>query len=171
MSDSENVSPPLHECDDQLMAIFRQLYDATLTPRFQVLITQGFVELLVNAVIDAKCKNAKKITDNSRDFPYSIKLVLLHELGLLSDSLYQTLNQLKKHRNKAAHDPFYDISGTVVTNGRPMARLYEFCLGVICEFYNQHSNILAPLFAPTVASSGGGVIQFPTKYRRDTEKK
>ncbi len=54
--------------------------------RFQVLITQGFVELLVNAVIDAKCKNAKKITSNTRDFPYSTKLLILHELGLLSDS-------------------------------------------------------------------------------------
>ena len=158
-------SIPLHECDDQLASICRQLYDSTLAPRFQVLITQGFVELLVNAVIDAKCKNAKRITGNSRDFPYSIKLLLLHELGLISDGLFQTLDQLRKHRNHAAHDPFFSMSGTVVSGGKPAGRLHEYCIQVIFDFYNQHIEILAPLFSPTLSTKGGGVIVFPTHYR------
>jgi hypothetical protein len=156
---------PLNECDDQLAAICRQLYDATLAPRFQVLITQGFVELLVNAVIDAKCKNAKKITSNARDFPYSTKLLLLHELGLLSDSSYRSLDKLRKYRNKAAHEPFFEVSGNT-ENGK---RLHEVCISLICEFFNQHSSILAPIFAPHITASGGGVIVFPTKYRVEPE--
>lgn len=155
---------PLHQCDDQLMAICRQLFDATLAPRFQVLITQGFIELLINAVIDAKCKNAARITGNSRDFPYAIKLLLLNELGLLSDSLYRALSQLKKHRNEAAHDPFFALSGVVTSEGRPAGPLHEYCLRLIVEFYNEHTSILAPLFAPTVSASGGGLVVFPTKY-------
>lgn len=150
--------PPYNECDDQLAAICRQLYNATLAPRFQVLITQGFVELLVNAVIDAKCKNAKKITSNTRDFPYSTKLLLLHELGLLSDSSYRSLDKLRKYRNKAAHEPFFEVSG-VTENGK---RLHEVCVSLICDFFNQHSDILIPIFAPNITS---GVIVFPTQYR------
>jgi hypothetical protein len=163
MNDSDASTRPLHECDDQLIQILRQLYDTDLAPRFKVLITQGFIELLVNAVIDAKCKNHKKITGNSRDFPYSIKLLLLHELGLLSDNLYRVLNQLRKHRDEAAHDPFYEMSGTVVDAATRTGTLHEFCIGTICDFYNQHQAILAPVFAPTVAATGGGVVVFPVK--------
>jgi hypothetical protein len=166
MSESERTPfLPLHESDDQLMAICRQLYDASLAPRFQVLIAQGFVELLVNAVIDAKCKNAKKITRNSRDFPYSMKLLLLHELGLLSDGLFRALDRLRKHRNEAAHDPFFEISGHVVSDGQRVGTLHEYCIQVIMDFYNQHSAILGPIFAPQLATSGGGVVVFPTNYR------
>jgi hypothetical protein len=166
MTEPDQNQVPLHECDDQLAAICRQLYDANLAPRFQVLITQGFVELLVNAVIDAKCKNAKKITGNSRDFPYSIKLLLLHELGLISDSSYKSIDKLRKYRNKAAHEPFFELSTFVTANdgGRPR-RLHEVCVSLICDFFNQHSGILAPVFAPHIAASGGGIIVFPTEYR------
>lgn len=166
MSESDERQLPLHECDDQLAAIFRQLYDATLAPRFQVLITQGFVELLVNAVIDAKCKNAKKITSNLRDFSYSTKLLLLHELGLLSDSSYRSLDKLRKYRNKAAHEPFFELSTFVVANdGGRRQRLHEVCISLICDFFNQHSDILGPIFAPQTIASGGGVVVFPTKYQ------
>jgi len=161
MGEPDRSQVPWQEGDDQLAAIFRQLYDATLAPRFQVLITQGFVELLVNAVIDAKCKNAKRITGNSRDFPYSIKLLLMHELGLLSDGLYRTLDQLRKHRNAAAHDPFFELSGYVVADGRRVANLHEYCIHVICEFFNRHSDVLAPIFAPHMAP--GGAV-FKTMY-------
>lgn len=170
MSDDGNSPEPLHECDDQLIAVLRQLYDSTLQPRFQILVTQGFVELLVNAVIDAKCKNAKRITGQSRDFPFSVKLLLLHELGLISDRSYRVLNELRKHRNKAAHEPFYEVSDSVVFRNQTKATLHEFCINVICEFYSQHSEILAPIFAPKVSAMGGGVIVFPTQYRVSTDE-
>ena len=167
MGDSDEAERPLHESDGQLMAVMRQLYDASLAPRFQVLITQGFIDLLVNAVIDAKCKNAKKITDNTRDFPYSIKLLLLNELGLLSDSLYRALHEFKKYRNKAAHEPLFRLSNRVVRDGRTAGTSHEYCLGLIVDFYNEHIGILGPMFALEMNSRGGGVIVFPTKYRVD----
>ncbi len=157
------------ESEDQLAAICRQLYAGTLAPRFQVLVTQGFVELLVNAVIDAKCKNAKKITGNARDFPYSIKLLLLNELGLLPDGLYRTLNQLRKLRNDAAHDPFFEISEHVLVNGNSKRWLHEFCIQVICDFHNQHQSVLGPIFAPTLISGGGGIVVFPSGYRVESK--
>src|SRR5207248_3326955 len=78
--------------------------------RMLILVTSGFLELLVNTLIDEHCKNAKKITANNRDFPFSAKLILLHEMGLLSDGSFENINWLRKVRNRAAHAPFFEIT-------------------------------------------------------------
>lgn len=43
------------------MRVFRELHNVQDNDRLLVLVTHGFLELLVNALIDAKCKNAKRI--------------------------------------------------------------------------------------------------------------
>jgi hypothetical protein len=54
-------------------------------PRFQVIVSHGVLELLVNTLIEHRCKNAKRIIERTRDYPYSVKLVMIHEKGLITD--------------------------------------------------------------------------------------
>ena len=50
------------------------------SPRFQVIATNGVFEVLINTLIEKKCKNKKACK-----FNYGIKLVLLNEAGHLTD--------------------------------------------------------------------------------------
>src|SRR4051794_28612572 len=92
---------------DQDLKFFGQLRSVKGNPRILVLSTNGFLELLVNAVIDTKCKNGKKITSSNRDFSYSTKLLILNEVGLLPDGFYRILDWFRRIRNRAAHEPFF----------------------------------------------------------------
>src|ERR1051325_9240377 len=92
---------------EPMVRVMRQMYSLT-DRRSVVILGHGFLELLVNTLIDAKCKNAKKITANNRDCSHSANLVLLHELGLLSDESYSIFDWFRRLRNRAAHEPFFD---------------------------------------------------------------
>ena len=62
-------------------------------------------------MINKLCKNGKKrITKNNRDFPLSVKLILLNEIGILDDKIFQILDKLRKIRNRAAHEPSFAIT-------------------------------------------------------------
>ncbi|MCE9563336.1 MAG: hypothetical protein K8U57_14945 [Planctomycetes bacterium] len=80
------LSPAFH--NSAVARLHHELGRIKDEPRMLILVSSGFLELLVNVVIDAKCKNAKKINENSRDYPFSTKLVLLNEMGLMSDSSF-----------------------------------------------------------------------------------
>ena len=101
---------PPHLRDSVFWRVAAELDRVKDDERMLVLVTRGFVELLVNTVIDAKCKHAKKITGNNRDYSLSVKLVLLHELGLMSDDNFRRIDTLRKIRNQAAHDPIFRMT-------------------------------------------------------------
>src|SRR5262245_42192408 len=99
-----------------LVRVLRELEQVQDSPRLMVLIAHAFLELLVNAVIDAKCKNAKRINSNSRDFPHSAKLIILHEMGVLSDFRFKSLDWFRRLRNRAAHEPLFEVSADEIAN-------------------------------------------------------
>jgi hypothetical protein len=66
--------------------------------RLLVLSTHGFHELLINTLIEAKCKHGILITSDSRGYTQSIKLVILHKLGLIEDDLFQILDWFRRLR-------------------------------------------------------------------------
>ena len=79
--------------------------------RSLVIITTGYIELFLNRIIDKKCKHGKKrITKNNRDYPLSVKLTLLNEIGLLDNELFQILDNFRKIRNRAAHEASFLIN-------------------------------------------------------------
>jgi hypothetical protein len=85
MSETSHDSQPLSE-EKKKIPVFRfgiELGRVKNEHRMLILLTSGFIELLVNALIDAHCKNSKKINDSNRDYTLSVKLVLLHEMGIL----------------------------------------------------------------------------------------
>jgi len=107
----KNQSQPKSKVSVTLSAFFGELAKVQGNQRSLVIVTHGFVELLLNTVIDSNCKHGKKkISSNHRDFSHSVKLVLLSELGLLDNRLYQILDWFRKLRNRAAHEVFFELT-------------------------------------------------------------
>ena len=119
-----------------------------------VIVAHGFLELLVNILVRNKCKNAVRIISSTRDFPHSTKLILLHELGCLSDSDIRMLNWFRKLRNRAAHDPHFRITENDLRSfgsgpfGNP-AQFHVLCLSVFGTLWNRHYELFSAEFFPS----------------------
>ena len=97
---------------DVLSSFIRELNSVKHNQRSLVIITYGYVELLLNRIIDEKCKNGKKrINRDNRNFPVSVKLVMLHELDHIDNKMYKVLDGFRKIRNQAAHEAYFTIKG------------------------------------------------------------
>jgi hypothetical protein len=146
-----------------LLRVVRELNNVQDNPRLLVLITHGLIELLVNALVHAKCKNSNQLTESNRDFPHTAKLVILHEMELLSDFRFQSLNWFWRRRNDATHKPLFDITlaeirdqfqqvtDTIIIgeDGKPtfsVHSLYQLCMMVIVSLWSDHSDVFAPIF-------------------------
>ena len=158
--------------DSLLIRVFRELHHVQDDDRLLVLVTHGFIELLVNTLVDAKCKNAKKIRQDDRAFTQSVKLLLLHETGALSDFRYKSLDWFRKLRNRAAHEPLFEVSLKEISNQfndvtKPACKgagggdspdtpesqqtahgLYQLCVLLIITLWSDHSRIFSPVFCP-----------------------
>ena len=80
------------------------------SPRFQTIVAHGVLELLVNTLIEHHCTHGKKITERTRDYPHSVKLVLLHEKGLIDDLDYKVIDAFRDLRNKAVHGAQFEVT-------------------------------------------------------------
>jgi len=130
------------------------------SPRFQIIVAQGVLELLVNTLIEHQCKSGKKIIEKSRDYPYSVKLVLLHEKGLISDFQFQQLDALRNIRNKAAHEAQFELTPEmlasfkgVISIGRNLKlddpkNFSVLCGDTVLGFWNHGVRLFAPIFEP-----------------------
>ena len=97
--------------NDVLESFFNELIAVKEHHRSLVIIAHGYIELFLNSIINEKCKHGKtRITKNHRDFPLSVKLTILNELGIMDDTLFQILDYFRKIRNRAAHDASFSIT-------------------------------------------------------------
>ncbi len=165
---ADTISDSKSDEDGTLSAFFRKLSSVRDSQRLLVIVTHGFVELLLNAVIDAKCKHGKKrITSNSRDYSHSVKLALLNELGLLDNRLYQILDWFRKLRNRAAHETFFQLMlQDIEFANKSMDRflpgkveptvgdLDRFCKLLIGTIWNTNLGVLVPIFEPKLHLKG-----------------
>ncbi|MBI3464953.1 MAG: hypothetical protein HY000_18140 [Planctomycetes bacterium] len=152
------------------LRVFRELYHVQDNPRLLILISHGFIELLVNALIDAKCKNAKKIISNSRDFPHSAKLVILHEMGVITDFRFKSLDWFRKLRNRAAHEPLFEVTPEEIAahfnqttaadrsivadqHGLTAHGFAQLCVLMIVTLWSDHSKLFSPVFVPQDATA------------------
>jgi len=138
--------------DTPMVKIIGEMAMVKNNNRLLVLVTHGFVELLVNALIDHYLKNNKKVTNDGRSYPHSTKLLLLNELGIIDDNLYKVFNWFRKLRNRAAHQPIFKVNKDDLKNLRPKyknpSNFYNFCMELVGGFWNQHIPIFRPIFAP-----------------------
>ena len=140
-----------------LESFFKELIAVEEHHRSLVIIAHGYIELFLNRIIDEKCKHGKKrITKNNRDFPLSVKLTLLNELGLLDDRLFQILDKFRKIRNRAAHEALFSITTDewpILNNGldrfipgeskRTPNNLAHFCKLLIGTIWNENLDIVS----------------------------
>jgi hypothetical protein len=130
------------------------------SPRFQVIIAHGVLELLVNTLVEHHCKSGKKIVERTRDYPHSVKLVLLHEKGLISDFQYKSLDAFRDIRNSAAHEAQFNLTSGmlapfsgVISNGRNVKlddpkNFVFLCGDMVMGFWNHGVRLFAPIFEP-----------------------
>jgi hypothetical protein len=135
------------------LKVLASLYRMRDEPRLLVLVTHGFIELLINAIADEKCRNASKITSNSRDFPHSAKLTILHEMRVLSDHHYRLLNWFRKLRNDSAHDPFFELTPSrldLMANEkfREVKNLSVLCRLMLMDLWRSYDTIIGNVFMP-----------------------
>ena len=133
--------------------IFMELSVVKDNTRSLVLVTHGFIELLVNTLADHYLKNSKKVTSDERSYPHSIKILLLNELGIIEDNQYKVFDWFRKLRNKAAHQPIFYVTKNDLKNLSPKKfrdpkNFYNFCFEFMGGFWNQHIPIFRTKFAP-----------------------
>ena len=92
--------------DHILVSLSKELHSVREQPRLLIILTHAFIEGRVDEIIEAKCKNGKDIVGN-RNYTHSMKIVILHEAGLLNNELFNALNWFRRLRNRVVHNPFY----------------------------------------------------------------
>jgi uncharacterized protein YutE (UPF0331/DUF86 family) len=120
-------------------------------PRLVCFYTHGFVELMINTIVDHRCKHAKDINGDHRTYSHAAKLTLLHEMAVISDHTYNILNWLRKIRNDFVHKFFFELTPNrlQVFVDKKYQRPSQF--GVICcllleEVLSAHEAELGPAF-------------------------
>jgi hypothetical protein len=157
MSKDENKSNwdglPDHLKDDLFIQVFMEMDLAKGHSRMLVLVTHGFIELLVNTLIKHHAKNHKKILKDTRSYPHSTKLIILNELGILDDGNYKLFDWFRGLRNEAAHKPIFSVTEEhleKVANEefKDPNNFHRFCIFLLGGFWNRHVKIFGPVFAP-----------------------
>ncbi len=121
------------------------------SPRFQVIITNGVFELLINVLIEVLCKNT-----SAKRFNYGNKLVLLNEKGVIGDLQYNWLNAFRDLRNEAAHgqfvltpkmlEPFKTLALPHKLSITDPKNFQHLCNGLFVGFWNTHLKIFNSYF-------------------------
>jgi hypothetical protein len=130
------------------------LVSAPQDHRSVILLGHGVIELFTNGLVDARCKNATRITSDTRGYPHSARLIILHEIGAIDDREFQRLEWFRKLRNRAAHDPLFQVSPADLNElnerYRDPSRLNELCTHLVIGFWNAHVDDLLPRFASSL---------------------
>ena len=140
--------------DDKFLLVMKELSIVHGHVRPLLLVTHAFIEIMVDALITKHLKNSKKILKDSRTYPHSAKLLLLNEVGILDVSTYRVFDWLRRLRNRAAHEPLFQLGKEDFANIKidgandPLNNFYQFCILLIGGFWNEHNEVLGPLFAP-----------------------
>jgi len=146
--------------NDILLSFHREIGKVKDNDRSVVIITHGFIELLITAIASSICKEGKRIKSNSRDYPQSVKLVLLHEMGVLDKELFSILDKFRKIRNSASHEPFFKLNDKDIEfiessyirflpdKIPPNYNINDFCTFLVATIWNNNLNILGPIFLP-----------------------
>ena len=137
------IDPTLAKMEGLLPRVLRELDHYRDNPRFLLVLSCSFAELLIGTLIEARCKDGNRINDNTRDFPFSVRLTLLREMGLLHDLHFTWFNWLRKQRNDAAHKAGFRFTTDRMPEWggdehKTPDKLFSLCANVLCIFWNQH---------------------------------
>ena len=140
--------------DDTFLQVIQELALVKNHHRPLVLVTHGFIEMMVEALIKHHVKNPKRILVDSRTYPHSAKLLILNEVGVVDDQTYRVFDWFRRLRNRAAHEPLFKLLPEDFQRLRcsdppePLKDFHRFCIFLLGGFWNVHLDVLGPLFAP-----------------------
>jgi hypothetical protein len=141
--------------DKILESFFNDIDSVRHKPRFQIIVTSGYLELLVNTLIEHKCKS-----NGSKKFNYAPKLVLLHEMGIISKDEFEILNAFRELRNEAAHVAQFTLTAQMIAPFKAsfkrnkskqlfgIENFQRICHLTLGEFWNAHTTVFHPYFNP-----------------------
>ena len=129
--------------------------------RFRVIATGATLELLITTLVKHHCsKHGRKLAK----WPFERKLVLLHEMGILTDNRFRLLNHFRDLRNDAAHEAKFEITKATIAkfpvtlvkpeNLPEHIIIFHICAKMAFELWNEHGNVLAQYFFSEQERSG-----------------
>lgn len=104
------IDGEIHDFNEAVLAkLFGDLHSFR-NVRTLIMVVSGYLELFTNAIIKANCKNQKRILNDALTYPWSARTVLLNEMGLITDDQLKMIDWLRKIRNEAAHEVFFELT-------------------------------------------------------------
>ena len=98
---------------DMLFEFYQELDVVSGSPRSMIIITNTFLELLIDTLIEENLSTSGIIFENQQAYTYSIRITFIQEAKLLPRTLCDHLRQFNSLRNEAAHDiKFYNKAET-----------------------------------------------------------
>ncbi|MFC4818126.1 hypothetical protein [Flavobacterium sp. GCM10023249] len=149
--------------------VFKAIENNKEDNRTLILITHGFLEIMTEILINELTKNKSKILNNGSIYSYSVRLLILNEMGVIGDYRYCLLDYFRQLRNKAAHEALFKIELLEIKdyvnslekkaygNKTPLEAkpslesksslksktFKEFCIHILVTFWVDHSEIFA----------------------------
>jgi hypothetical protein len=118
--------------------------------RMLVLVANSLFERMVNALIGAKCKNRRAILAKGRSYTYSVKLVILHEMRVLTDATFANLNWVRKLSERAVRDESFAVRGEdlggLKAKYQDPAQLHRLLAKILAAFWDGHADVFVPAF-------------------------
>lgn len=134
--------------DDLLLKVFQELSTVRDNHRLLVLVTNGFLEILINALIKEKLKMGKRISDLPN---YAIKILFIYETNLINDELFKGLETIRKIRNRAAHEPIFQLEPTDLSDlpkeFQNPKKFYDACINIVGAFWNKYPTFFQSKFS------------------------
>ena len=120
--------------------------------RLIVLVASGVIELFVNTLVEARCRNSRTITSDSRGYPLSTRLIILNEIGALPDREFRLYDWFRKIRNRAAHDPLFQVTASDLAHLKRKyqdpSNFHKVCQNLVAGLWNANIPLLEPRFMP-----------------------
>jgi hypothetical protein len=120
------------------------------------IIMSGFIELLVNTLIQEKCQgiNEKSVKTHGQ------RIGVLHAKKLIDDDEFNKLEWFRKLRNEAAHEAVFDIGKKNFdlfkgTQFESAARFPGLCMDVFVRFWNKNKDTFKKL---SPKGDGGEIV-------------
>ena len=148
---------------DPLNILLDEVRSSAFHPRTTILVAHGLLEFVVNTLVKLKCENSRRILDDSRQYPHSVKCVILHEIQLLYDDELHLLDRFRKLRNDTVHEFHFTVSNDrilavrgdwpfrlphekPINSEQTAQNLVTLCLSIIAQIWGHHLDDLSAVF-------------------------
>jgi len=84
------------------------------SPRATIMLFSCYMEWLVNSLLEKVCKEGQQISE-ANYIPLKAKILLLYELGIISNDLYYDVSLLVDERNRAVHHVKYQFDYSITS--------------------------------------------------------